>query len=231
MTHTPLPGRLITLDGPGGVGKTTTLAALTAHLRSNGASVHSTTEPSSSALGQFTRAHADHIHGRALACLVAADRYHHLHTEIQPHLAAGDTVVCDRYLASTLVIQRLDDVPEPFLLALNADIQLPDLAVLLTAAPATIAARLARRGAHHRFERHPDVPAGEIALYRTAAATLERLGVTVLTIDTSALTPEEASLRIVSALAPPAASVEATTTAPTSTVKPCPQQPPSSTCT
>ncbi|KOT62932.1 MULTISPECIES: dTMP kinase [Streptomyces] len=231
MTQPPPPGRLVTLDGPGGVGKSTTIAALTAHLRERGETVHATTEPSHSALGQFTRAHADHIRGRALACLVAADRYHHLGTEIQPRLAAGATVVCDRYLASTLVVQRLDDVPEPFLLALNADIRLPDLAVILTAAPDTIAGRLARRGAHHRFEKDPEVPAREVALYRSATATLERLGVRVLTIDTSVLTPQEAAARIASALAPPAASVEATTTAPTSTVTSCPQQPPSSTLT
>ncbi|WP_030662594.1 dTMP kinase [Streptomyces rimosus] len=196
MTLPPRPGQFITLDGPGGVGKSTTLAALTEHLCRRGEKVHATTEPSHSTLGQFTRAHVDQIHGRALACLVAADRYHHLHTEIQPRLAAGDTVVCDRYLASTLVLQRLDDVPEPFLLALNADIRLPDLAVLLTAAPETIATRLACRGAHHRFEEDPDMPGREIALYRDAARTFERLSVHVLVLDISTLTPTETAARI-----------------------------------
>ncbi|NGO70533.1 dTMP kinase [Streptomyces boncukensis] len=193
-------GHFITLDGPGGVGKSTTLAALAEHLRERGHQVHTTTEPSTSPLGQFTRTHADHIHGHALACLVAADRYHHISTEIQPHLDAGDTVVCDRYLGSTLVVQRLDGVPEPFLLALNADIVLPDLAVLLTAAPATITRRLAARGAHHRFEHHPDAPTREVELYARAEQTLTGLGVPVLTVDSSNTTPPKVAARIATAL-------------------------------
>ncbi|MGW7572627.1 dTMP kinase [Streptomyces sp. NPDC054765] len=201
-------GRFITLDGPGGVGKSTTLAALAEYLRDRGDSIHTTTEPSTSALGQFTRANADHIHGRALACLVAADRYDHIRNEIQPHLDAGDTVVCDRYLASTLVVQRLDDVPEPFLLALNADIVLPDLAVILTAPPSTIKGRLTARGAHHRFEHHPDAPAREVELYKQAEQTLKHLGMPVLTLNTSSTTPSEAAARIGDTLPPPPGSVE-----------------------
>ncbi|GCD44587.1 dTMP kinase [Streptomyces paromomycinus] len=206
-------------------------AALTEHLRRRCATVHTTTEPSHSALGRFTRAHADRIRGRALACLVAADRYHHLHTEIQPHLAAGDIVVCDRYLASTLVLQRLDDVPEPFLLALNTDIRLPDLAVLLTAPPEVIATRLARRGAHHRFEEDSDTPGREIALYRDAARTLERLSVQVLILDTSTLTPTETAARIAATMASRDTSVGRHNGPDEHTVTPCPQQPPSSTPT
>ncbi|MHA4814481.1 dTMP kinase [Streptomyces aculeolatus] len=99
-------------------------------VHARGHRIHTTTEPSTSPLGQFTRTQADHIHAYALACLVAADRYHHIRTEIRPHLDAGDTVLCDRYLGSTLV-------------------------VLLTADPATTARRLAARGAHHRFEHDP----------------------------------------------------------------------------
>ncbi|NGO71463.1 dTMP kinase [Streptomyces boncukensis] len=190
------PGRLITLDGPGGVGKSTTLAALAAHLRQHGAPVHTTAEPSDNRLGRFTRAHADHIRGHALACLVAADRYHHIETEIRPRLDAAQDVLCDRYLASTLVVQRLDGVPEPFLLDLNADVLLPDLAVLLTAAPATIRQRLTTRGAHHRFEQDPETPAREVRLYEQAARTLERMKVPVLVLDTTEATPSETAERI-----------------------------------
>ncbi|ALF00168.1 thymidylate kinase [Streptomyces sp. SPB78] len=200
-------GRFITLDGPGGVGKSTTVAALAGLLRDQGEHVHTTTEPSTSPLGQFTRGHADQISGHALACLVAADRYDHINTEIRPRLDAGDTVVCDRYLASTLVVQRLDGVPERFLLDLNADIVLPDVAVLLTAAPGTITDRLTGRGAHHRFERDPSIPAREVELYRHAAAVLERMGVPVVSVNTDTATPREAAARILASLGPAPASV------------------------
>jgi dTMP kinase len=200
MTH---PGRFITLDGPGGVGKSTTLATLAGLLRDQGESVHTTTEPSTRPIGQFTRANADRVHGHALACLVAADRYDHIRHELQPHLDRGDTVLCDRYLASTLVVQRLDDVPEPFLLDLNADVILPDLAVILTAEPAAITRRLRDRGAHHRFERDPDIPAREVDLYQHAGRTLRGMGVAVLTLDNGVLTPRQAAEQIRDALTPP----------------------------
>ncbi|MBY8886611.1 dTMP kinase [Streptomyces sp. PTM05] len=193
-------GCFVTLDGPGGVGKSTTLNAVCESLRRAGTPVRATTEPSTSALGQFTRAHADQIKGHALACLVAADRYEHIRDEIRPQLDRGNTVVCDRYLASTLVVQQLDGVPEQFLLDLNADILLPDLAVILTADASAIRQRLSQRGAHHRFERDPDVPAREAALYRRAERTVLGLGVPVLVIDTTNTTPSATAERIASEL-------------------------------
>jgi hypothetical protein len=48
-----------------------------------------------------------------LACLVAADRYNHLDTEIRPERTSGRTVICDRYLASTLVLQARDGLTVP----------------------------------------------------------------------------------------------------------------------
>jgi thymidylate kinase-like protein len=48
--------------------------------------------------------------GHALACLYAADRYHHVETEIRPRIEAGAIVITDRYIPSGLVIQRFDGV-------------------------------------------------------------------------------------------------------------------------
>ncbi|MFC4033000.1 dTMP kinase [Streptomyces polygonati] len=189
-------GRFITLDGPGGVGKSSTVAALAALLADEGEAVLPTAEPTDSDLGQFVRGHADRIGGRALACLIAADRYDHLEREILPQLAAGRTVVCDRYLASSLVVQRLDGVPEEYLLDLHAGVLLPDLAVVLTAAPETIAARIARRGARHRFERDPDIPRRETALYERAVVILRGWGVEVLVVDAEVSPPQVIADRI-----------------------------------
>ncbi|MFF3174744.1 dTMP kinase [Streptomyces sp. NPDC057900] len=193
-------GRFITVDGPGAVGKTTTVPLLARLLRERGDTVHTTAEPSTSPLGAFTRAHASELQGRALACLVAANRYEHMESELHPHLYAGRSVVCDRYLASTLVLQRIDGVPLEFLLHLNDAVLLPDLAVVLTASPDVIAARLARRGARHRFHEDPAAPARESALYREAARVLRGLGVPVLTLDTGDISPSEAAGRIAAAV-------------------------------
>ncbi|MFI1584790.1 dTMP kinase [Embleya sp. NPDC020630] len=193
------PGYFLTVDGPGGVGKSTTVTAITHRLREAGHTVHPTTEPSGSALGIATRRLAQEVRGTALALLVAADRHHHLDTEIRPHLAAGHTVVCDRYLASSLVLQRLDGVPAEFIRAINTGITLPDLAVVLTAPAPTITRRLHTRGSHHRFEDDPDNVTRELDLYEQAITTLQDMAIPVLRLDTDTITPASVAAAIVHA--------------------------------
>ncbi|MET9252105.1 dTMP kinase [Streptomyces sp. NPDC003717] len=205
-------GTFVTVDGPSGVGKSTTVAQLGRLLADRGDRVCVTMEPSTSELGDFTRAKANHIRGRALACLVAANRYEHIDVELAPLLRTGHTVLCDRYLASSLVLQRLDGVPEPFVLALNRHILLPDLAVILSAGPEIIAARLAERGKRHRFHNDPAGPIREVDLYGDAAQTLMTLGIEVLVLDSSTSTPTDVAKRIADAVPAPGGSVSTPTT-------------------
>lgn len=184
------------MDSPGGAGKSTTVAALVRLLQVRGEQVHATTEPSRSRLGRFIREHADEYSGATLACLVVADRHHHLAAEIVPRLETGITVVCDRYVASTLVVQRLDGVPQQYLLDLNASVRMPDLAVILTADPRAIAARIDQRGATHRFNRDPSFPARETALYAEAVEILGDMNVPVLSVDTGTASPQDVAVSI-----------------------------------
>ncbi|MFE9559038.1 dTMP kinase [Streptomyces sp. NPDC006703] len=209
-------GLFITLDGPSGVGKSTTVTALHRELQGRGMAVHQTAEPSTTPLGVFTRANANTIHGHALACLVMADRYAHIEQEITPALQTGATVLCDRYIASTLVLQQLDGVPLQFLMDMNADILLPHLAVILTASPGLVAERIAQRGVRHRFHLDPTMPSREVDLYDEAAHILAAMKVRVLVVDTSKTTPSEVASQIADAI--PGPSVP-------STVSPCPTTP------
>ncbi|MFE2037197.1 dTMP kinase [Streptomyces scopuliridis] len=193
-------GRFITLDGPSGVGKTTTVQALNRELIRRGQAVRQTVEPTTSDIGVFIREHFSHIRGRALACLVAADRYEHVEHEIEPWLSAGDTVVCDRYLPSTLVMQQLDGVPMKFLLDLNAHVLMPDLAVILTASPGLIAERIAVRGPRNRFHLDPTAPGREVDLYEATAQTLMTANVEVLIVSTGDATPKEVAAAIADAI-------------------------------
>lgn len=197
---TPGRGLFITLDGPSGVGKSTTTKALRQEMTERGIVVRQTVEPSTSKLGAFTRENANDIHGYALACLVAADRYAHIEHEIKPSLHAGTTVICDRYVASTLVLQQLDGVPLEFLLDLNARILLPDLAVILTASPSLIGNRIAERGVRHRFHLDPAAPGREVVLYAETAHTLRAKNVNVLVLDSSDATPSEVACAIADTL-------------------------------
>ncbi|MET7930361.1 dTMP kinase [Streptomyces sp. NPDC005349] len=193
-------GFFVTVDSPSGVGKSTTIAALQRLLASQGVDALLTTEPPKTALGNFTRHNASNLRGLTLACMVAAARYEHVDTTVTPAMNGGRLLISDRYIASTLVLQRLDGVPLEFLLDINQHAPSPDSAVILTAGPATIAERIATAGVTHRFRSDPDGPAREVCLYGEAAAVLEGRGVDVLRVDSSIATPSEVARRIADAI-------------------------------
>lgn len=185
-----LPGVLITIDGPGGVGKSTVAELLAKALENRAVPVLLTAEPTRSPLGEHIRAGTGIYRGMALACLVAGDRHHHLESEILPALRAGKAVVCDRYLSSSLVLQRLDGISAEVIWQLNAGAYVPDVAVILNAEPSVIAGRLRARGPHSRFERQPGSSRAESGLYHQTAAELRAAGWPVMALDCTTRRPE-----------------------------------------
>ncbi|MBM7774306.1 dTMP kinase [Actinokineospora baliensis] len=198
MSTTRLPGLLVTFDGPGGVGKSTTARIVTETLANSGLSVHSTAQPSRARLGELARHGTDTYRGMALACLCAADRHHQLETEILPALREGTAVVCDRYVASSLVLQGLDGVPAEVVWQLNHGVYRPDLAIVLTGDPQVINARLRARGGHSRFERAADNSLLETTHYIRAVDTLRERGWPVTSVETTAGLPATIAAAIVS---------------------------------
>src|SRR6266498_1265398 len=193
-------GLLVSIDGPGGVGKSATIEHLAGLLDRAGLSVHRTAQPSTGPIGALARDLVPAASGATLACLFAADRYHHLDTEIRPLRDSGHIVLCDRYLASGLVVQRADGLDLAFLVAVNARADRPDLAVILTADPDTIAGRLAGRGAHNRYQGGTAQAAAEIAHYSQAATLLLHVGAAVLRIDTTHNPPNRVAVMIAAEL-------------------------------
>lgn len=196
-------GRLITIDGAGGVGKSTTVASTVTYLRSTGLPAYATSQPSRTVLGDHIRGHTDTYTGIALACLVAGDRHHQQRVEIVPALDEEKLVVCDRYLPSSLVLQVLDGVPAERVWQLNAGIRVPDVAVVLRADPEAVADRLAARGAHNRFERRPDYSIGrELELFDQVAEDLRARGWPVHVIDCTEHGKNETALAIAHLIGP-----------------------------
>ncbi|MFF5291905.1 dTMP kinase [Paractinoplanes globisporus] len=156
-------GRFIVIDGPSGVGKSTVVNLLGKLLASPDHEVVATAEPSTGPVGELARAGTHAYHGLALACLVTADRYHHLATQIRPALAAGRTVVCDRYLPTSLILQYRDGVPTELIWQLNADANKPDLTFLLVGDDTLCRQRATQRGTYSRF--HEEL-IGEADAYR-----------------------------------------------------------------
>ncbi|WP_037956975.1 dTMP kinase [Streptomyces sulphureus] len=193
----------VTLDGPGGVGKSTVAAAVVAELNAAGVPVHATCEPSGTELGTLARHGTDDYRGMAYACLIAADRYQHVEHEVRPAVAQGKTVVCDRYIASSLVLQVLDGVGRDVVWELNRHADMPDLAVIVNARAEVIEKRLISRGAHSRYERDPGGTERECAHFREAARFLMAAGVRVLQLDASTAVPEEIARTVVAAIRDP----------------------------
>lgn len=100
-------GRFITLEGLDGAGKTTHLVWLVEALRARGLPVVQTREPGGTPLGEKLRALllADPMHLETEALLMFAARREHIAAVIEPALARGDWVVCDRFTDASFAYQ------------------------------------------------------------------------------------------------------------------------------
>ena len=102
-----MSARFITFEGIDGAGKSTHIEAVSARLRERGATVLNTREPGGTPLaetlrGLFLHSEVDHL---TEALLVFAGRRDHLVKLIEPALAAGQTVVCDRFADASFAYQ------------------------------------------------------------------------------------------------------------------------------
>jgi len=186
----------VAIEGPNGVGKTSVCAGLRARLVDRGESVLSLRQPSDTSLGAYIRERHNQIRGIRLAALVVADRYLQIEGQIEPSLDLGSIVLLDRYVASTLVLQRMDGLEPAFLMALNADVRVPDLTVVLSGSPEVLTERLDSRGRTSRFEKTRRDAELEIRYFEDASELLAQAGFHVLTVDTSSIPLE----RVVAAI-------------------------------
>jgi dTMP kinase len=101
-------GRFITIEGIDGAGKSSHLDALAAWLRMRGHDVVQTREPGGTRLAESIRElflHKDDMDALTEALLVFAARRDHLRQVIEPALARGAVVVCDRFTDATFAYQ------------------------------------------------------------------------------------------------------------------------------
>jgi dTMP kinase len=131
-------GRLITVEGVEGAGKSTQVETLRAWLVTRGVSVVATAEPDGTPLGASLRrvlGEVDRVTPLTEALLFAASRAEHVQRVIRPALAAGQVVLCDRYVDSTVAYQgsgrgiALETIAQ--LNRLATDGILPDLTLVL----------------------------------------------------------------------------------------------------
>jgi dTMP kinase len=157
-------GKFITLEGIDGAGKSTHVAWLADFFRQRGIAARVTREPGGTGLGEQLRQvlldPKSAMHAETEAMLMFAARREHLDKVIEPALAAGEWVVCDRFTDATFAYQGGGrGVDWQRLLQLEQWVQRglqPDLTLLLDLAPGL--GRQRARGARSadRFEQERD---------------------------------------------------------------------------
>ena len=157
-----MTGRFITIEGGEGAGKSTAQAFLAERLEQRGLSVVQTREPGGTPLAEAIRQTLLSVEGEAPVemaelLLVFAARAQHLAKVIEPALAAGKWVVCDRFTDATYAYQgEARGLSSDLISQLEGLVQMdrrPDTIVLMDMAPEVGMARARSRGALDRFER------------------------------------------------------------------------------
>lgn len=159
-----MTGWFITFEGGEAAGKSTMIERARTYLESRGHAVVQTREPGGTQLAERIRdivLNREHVELDAVAelLLVFAARAQHLAELIRPALAAGKTVLCDRFTDATWAYQGGGrGLPAELIAALESavhgDLQ-PDLTVLLDLPVAAGLERMSGRGDRDRIEQEP----------------------------------------------------------------------------
>ena len=173
-----MTGRLVTIEGLDGAGKTTLAAGLVSALAARGVEAVLLREPGGVELSERVRAlvkdPALRVGGPAEALLYAAARAQLVEERVRPLLGEGSWVLLDRFVDSSLAYQGaarglgVDRVRELNLFATGGLV--PDRTLLLALDPAAGRARLAGRG------EEPDrLEAEDAAFFARVAAAYDDL--------------------------------------------------------
>ncbi len=187
-------GKFISIEGIEGVGKSTNVAHLTGILEERGHKVLTTREPGGTPMAERIREllieHGDEpMPEIAELLLMFASRALHVSNVIQPALAAGTWVVCDRFTDASRAYQGggrgipLDDINQLARWVMG-DLK-PDLTILLDAPVKTGMSRAGQRGDPDRFEVERSEFFGRVrdAYLQLAAAEPERFVIVDATQD------------------------------------------------
>ena len=151
-------GRFVTFEGIDGAGKSTQIAFIDGWLRARGVDVLLTREPGGTPIGESLREMILHrsMQARTETLLRFAARCEHVLAVIEPALAAGRWVLCDRFTDATYAYQSGGrGIAAADVAALEQWVHprlQPHLTLLFDLDPAIAAERLARARRSDRFE-------------------------------------------------------------------------------
>ena len=211
-TTSPQPSRrgfFLVFEGIDGAGTTSQQRWLCERLTALGRGFHKTAEPTGNPVGRLIRGVLRGEHApfspHSLALLFAADRADHLSREIEPALAEGKIVVCDRYVLSSLAYQTAAGVPIELVRQLNAPFQTPDLTVYFDLPVEIAAQRRAKRGQAQEIFEVDDFQREVAQLYQAQAQAWQASGKPIHFVD-AARSFEEVSTQLEALILPALAS-------------------------
>ena len=187
----------ISFEGTEGVGKTTLIRRIFESLQAQGQEVVLTREPGGTAMAEQIRGlllsvnHDEAMSHDTELLLMYAARAQHLEHVILPALAAGKTVLCDRFTDASFAYQcagRGLSVEKLNLLNANFVSRMPDLTFWLDAPIELGMSRARARGELDRFEQEKaaffeKVRAGYQQLWKNEPKRVKRLDATQLPED------------------------------------------------
>lgn len=161
-----MTGLFVTFEGIDGAGKSSHVQALADAFRAQGRAVVVTREPGGTPLAERLRALAlnEPMDPLAEALVMFAARRDHLMQVIEPALARGDVVLCDRFTDATFayqgggrgfdwaVLEQLESIVQR---TPGSDLRQPDLTLLFEIDPVIAAQRLAGVRVPDKFESQP----------------------------------------------------------------------------
>ncbi len=187
-------GSFIVIEGLDGAGTTTQCIELAKSLRAAGREVYVTNEPSNGPIGTMIR---QALGGRlvlpqklgaltphTLALLFAADRVDHVAVEIEPALARGAVVLCDRYVLSSLAYQG-SQVGMAWVDSINEQALTPDLTIFLNIDLRVAARRRKARGLAEELYETDEAQRRTSKQYRQAILLRANAGERIVTVDGS----------------------------------------------
>jgi len=154
-------GKFLTIEGQDGAGKTTNVAVMRDYLSSQKIDFIQTREPGGTVFGEKIRelilnSLDDQIGDKAELLLMFAARAQHIETVIEPALAQGKWVLCDRFTDASYAYQGAGRGIDPAdILLLETCVQkglTPDLTLILDLPSEVGESRAGQRSTPDRFE-------------------------------------------------------------------------------
>lgn len=141
----------IVFEGIDGCGKSTQAAMLAEKLRESGIPVLLTAEPSSGPVGRAIRSLGVRPDLREEVRLFTEDRRHHVSNVIEPALEKGCTVICDRYVYSSVAYQGARGADIRQIMSANSSFALKPHVVILVEIDIDVAISRIASGRSGRF--------------------------------------------------------------------------------